>query len=168
MTRARARTASQFSAALGAAGLGATCRAGLQALKREHAAAVRPRDSRRLTGSVDFEAAHAASEPSANFWDYGVGLRLTNREEVAVWVEVHPASSTASVDAMIAKKRWLQQKLEDYESLGTLTERARACAMDTYVWIATQGTVSFGPGSTHAQKLASAGITMPKRYVDLP
>lgn len=81
---------------------------------------------------MDLEAAHRAAEPGAPFWDYGIGLkRSEDGEEVAVWIEPHPASSSGDVDAMIAKVSWLSGKLATYPELGRLTERAEVRKLDT-------------------------------------
>jgi hypothetical protein len=73
--------------------LASAYRRGLQGLKRVDRQRVRISDSRRLRGSVDLEEALAADLPNQPIWDYGLGLAHNRNGEMAVWLEVHPASS---------------------------------------------------------------------------
>src|SRR5437899_7375337 len=80
--------------------------AGLQALPAGEAARIQCAATRRLRGSVNLDAALRQQQPNAHRWDFGIGYRRKNTE-VAIWVEVHPASST-SISAMLAKLGWLK------------------------------------------------------------
>src|SRR5262249_2940533 len=71
-------------------------RAGLQALRAADVAHVICDTPRKLTGSIDLDAAKHATEPQAARWDYGIGFKLSPAEERAIWVEVHPASSSGN------------------------------------------------------------------------
>ena len=69
-------------------------RPGKQALPGQHRSLVTCADSRRLTGSVNLDAALQASLPNAPRWDYGLGYQPVSGAERAVWIEVHPAATS--------------------------------------------------------------------------
>jgi hypothetical protein len=134
-------------------------RAGLQALSADDAARIRCADTRRLTGSVNADGALQASEPTASRWDYGIGLRRANRE-AAVWVEVHPASSSSITD-MLNKLQWLRNWLR------TQAPALAALTQNDYYWVATGATIAITPNSPQARRLAAAGLRGPMRVLRL-
>ncbi len=84
--------------------------AGLQALSRRDRGRIqcaRPDD---LVGSVHLDHALKASHPNDPRWDYGIGLRRPSGNEVALWVEVHPATAHG-VEEVCAKHTWLRNWL---------------------------------------------------------
>ncbi|MCI0494056.1 hypothetical protein L0Z72_03545 [candidate division KSB1 bacterium] len=125
-------------------------RPGLQALKRadaEHITFTKPRD---LAGSVDVDSALCEMFPNKPRWDYAIGIKYDLTSDRAIWIEVHPASSTGEVNVVIAKLRWLKSWAADAApDLLSLTRE--------YVWIAT-GSVAFSQASPQRKKLASEGI----------
>lgn len=134
-------------------------RPGLQALSDSDAARIRAANSGRLTGSLNLDSALLAAQPNAPRWDYGIGFRRSRQEE-ALWVEVHPASST-SVNKMLEKLAWLRQWLEDdAPSLEKLTQGG-------FYWIATDGRVAISAHSQQARRLAKAGLYGPLRVLFL-
>lgn len=136
------------------------CKAGLQALRAHDRRRVRCANPRRLTGSIDLEATLAAGLPNDHLWDYGIGYRGA-RAETAVWVEVHPASSSHVTDAIkkaIWLKNWLRANAADLLSITR--------ASDGYVWLATGG-VSLQRGSQQAHQLAMAGVSFPRKTLQL-
>jgi hypothetical protein len=80
---------------------------GKQALRKEHRSKVICRDSRRFTGSLDLEHALPPAGAGERRWDYGLGFKEGRGRESALWVEIHPAS-TSEVDTVLAKLRWLR------------------------------------------------------------
>jgi hypothetical protein len=135
-----------------------TFQPGLQALGN-HSSRVQCTDSRSLTGSVALDDVLKVKYPNDPRWDYGIGLRK-GRREAAVWIEVHPAS-TSEVTAVLTKLQWLKHWLKTQAlALDTLT------AVDSYHWVATSG-VHIRPGSPQARQLQLAGIPSPKSRVIL-
>lgn len=125
-------------------------RPGLQALKRadrEHITCTNPHD---LAGSVDMDSALREIYPNEPRWDYAVGIKHDPNTDKAIWIEVHPASSTAEVNTVIAKLHWLKSWAADVvPDLLSLTRE--------YIWIAT-GSIAFSQDSPQRKRLASAGI----------
>jgi len=135
-------------------------RAGLQALPTHDAARIQCAVTRRLTGSINLDAALRQQQPNANRWDFGIGyLRMT--AERAIWVEVHPASST-SIVTMLAKLRWLRAWLAtEAQELGKLTQ-------GDFHWISSDATIAITPNSRQAKQLAVVGLRGPARRLALP
>lgn len=96
--------------------------------------------------------------PSAR-WDYGIGIQRGNATE-AVWVEIHPAC-TSEVGRVIDKLHWLKDWLrQQAPDLWALTPS------NAYYWVATNG-VHITRDSPQARSLAQAGLTMPRRVLEL-
>jgi hypothetical protein len=135
-------------------------RRGLQALPNNYAKRIECANTQQLTGSINVDEALRATEPNSPRWDYGIGLSRKSAES-AIWVEVHPASSTGVTD-MLAKLQWLRNWL-----------RAKAPALDAltqsdYYWVSTDATIAITPNSPQARRLAAAGLRGPKRVLPLP
>ncbi len=140
---------------------------GKQALKGEHRDQVTCRDSRRFTGSVDLEAAINVTQDqeTMNPWDYGFGFRERDGREVAVWIEVHTASTT-EVSAVLRKLEWLQRWLR-YEA-PALHGLSQGCSGgNNYFWLATAAGVHITPNSPQARRLRQAGLDLPRRSLKL-
>ena len=111
-TRRTSRTAradSAFELAAKVAGL--PTQPGLGAIKAEYRAGVALRSGHRHTASLDIDTAFLATEPTSSRWDYGIGMRSEAGQELLVWLEAHPASSTGEVQKMLDKLAWLKAKL---------------------------------------------------------
>lgn len=160
---------SQFLKAVAKAGIdSAYAQAGLKAIKGEHRAAIKPKATRRLTGSMDMDAALSAEFPQDSRWDYGVGLLLAdNKTEVAIWVEVHPAT-TGEVSSMLSKLAWLKTRLKQYADLGKLTARAEKNNVQPFYWMPTDSGVHIHAHMPQARRLAAQGITLPVSVLRLP
>lgn len=143
------------------------CRSGLQALKRVDRSRITCADPRRLTGSIDLDSALAGvvGHSNAPRWDYGIGYRPNRSEERAVWVEVHPAS-TSNVREVTEKLRWLRTWLRsEAPRLNSLTTSAARAPV--FVWIATGG-VRIPRNSPQARRLSATGLVGPHRVLHLP
>lgn len=131
---------------------------GLRALRGRDRGLIKRRrgSSVSFTGSLNLDATLEAAWPSAPRWDYGIGLRARHAgSETAIWVEIHPASST-HVNDVLDKLRWLKDWLHNHAPLlENLTESG-------FYWVASGGTVSITPNSRQAKRLASAGLRGPK------
>lgn len=163
---------SQFLKAVAEAGINSTyAQVGLKAIKGEDRAAIKPKTTkaaRRLTGSLDMDAALRDRFPQDPRWDYGVGLMLTdNKTEVAIWIEVHPAT-TGEVDCFLKKLNWLKTYLKQYAALSKLTERAERHNVQPFYWIATDSGVHIPAHMPQAKQLAGQGISLPTRTLKLP
>jgi hypothetical protein len=140
---------------------------GKQALKSEHRDQVTCPQPRRFTGSIDLEAAllqDSATAPS-NPWDYGIGFRERTGQEVAIWVEVHPAS-TAEVSTVLKKYGGLRDWLRDKAPALNALSQGSSLGVN-FVWLATEAGVHIPPGSPQARKLRQAGLATPRRRLEL-
>ncbi len=140
---------------------------GKQALKGEHRDKVTCKQPRRFTGSIDLETAlmHEPATAPSNPWDYGIGFRERSGEEVAIWVEVHPAV-TNEVSTVLKKHQGLRDWLRDEApELNALSHRSTAGG--TYVWLATTSGVHIQPGSPQARRLRLAGLDLPRHRLEL-
>jgi hypothetical protein len=140
---------------------------GKQALKGEHRDQVACRDPRRFTGSVGLEAALNTSQGqmAMNPWDYGIGFREGDGREVALWIEVHPASTT-EVSTVLKKLAWLQNWLSrEAPALHALT--SSRSAGKSYFWLATTSGVHITDTSPQARRLRLAGLDLPRRTLEL-
>jgi hypothetical protein len=135
-------------------------RSGIRALTEVDRNRVECVQTRRLRGSVNLETRLRDYYPNEPIWDYGVGWRVDMKNDCAVWIEVHPASS-GHVESVINKVKWLKIWLQTTApALGRLTRRN-----DGYVWIAS-GRVLLQKTSRQARQLASVGISFPReRFV---
>ena len=143
------------------------CQNGKQALKGEHRSLIDTDDPSRFMGSVDLDAAlqHEQGYGDAARWDYGIGFLESEDRETAIWVEVHPAN-TGQVTAFLNKLQWLKRWLREHApSLRALT-RIRD-GKQPYYWVATSKGVHISKNSPQARRLAAAGISMPRRRLDL-
>ena len=142
-------------------------RSGKRALARKYRSQVICAEPRRLTGSIDLDSA-LSSEPgyaNAPRWDYGVGYKPRSAEERAIWIEIHPAS-TSNVREVISKVNWLRKWLrENARQLDLLT--IEGGPIRSFVWIATTR-VHIPQNSPQARQLAIAGLNMPRRALQLP
>lgn len=163
-----AADAAAFLAAAAQAGI--DVRPGKSAL-HGHAAAVECTAPWAWSRSVDLDAVFGAAEPNAAVWDAGVGLHRTDRafEEIVVWIEPHPASSTGTVGQMLNKLDWLKAKLSTVEFTGlrALTERSQRHG-SAFRWLARTGRIRIRAGSREHRLLIKAGLGMPSRHLTVP
>jgi len=149
-----------------AAPLSTAFRDGKRGLKHEHRALVRCKRGK-IVGSIDIDGT-LAREPEhrdAPRWDYGLGYRAPNDPDCALWMEVHPAT-TSNVAEVIAKLRWLQGYLAS--NAAALLKLSRGAAAKPFVWIATEAGVRITPNSPQARRLRLEGLDMPRRRLELP
>jgi hypothetical protein len=151
---------SQFCKAVRASDVGDVCKPGLQAV-REKLGVSHP------TGSFDLDTAKKAAEPNNSRWDYGIGCKPNDKDEIAIWVEVHPAS-TSEVDTMLNKLEWLKGWLKQQKGLKELTEKARQTNIEPFIWVHTDSGVSIRKGSPQARRLQEKGLNPPIRRDSLP
>jgi len=132
--------------------------AGLQAVLERDRNRLSCQDTRKISGSLNLDAAVEQLYPNAARWDYGIGIKRTETRDEAIWVEVHSADAN-QVLRMIDKLTWLKNWLNDRApSLMAITRND-----SPYVWIAS-GRVSFQKTSPQAKKLALAGIKFPQEH----
>ena len=130
-------------------------RAGLGALSSDRSR-VTIRDTRRILGSVDVEAAQQEISGQAHTWDYGIGLR--HGGEVVIWLEVHSANNS-HVQAILDKLDSLINFLREHAA-----EMSRFPRI--YVWLATRG-VGIAPASRERRRLNARGIILKSQRLDL-
>jgi hypothetical protein len=157
---------SRFARAASSAGV--VVRAGKGAIKAEYRGAIHARDAWTHTASVDMDEHFAPDEPNASRWDYGIGVKRGS-EELAFWIEPHPASSTGEAKSLLAKLAWLKEKLDSpaFETLSDLTDDTRRAGYLPFHWLHS-GSVQITRGSKEARALAQAGLELPSRYLKLP
>lgn len=137
---------------------------GKQALKGNHSQQVTCKDPRRFTGSIDLETSLRANSAQTNLWDYGLGFRERDGREVAVWVEVHTASTT-EVSTVLEKLAWLKNWLcQEALALYALTQGR---PQGHYFWLSTEAGVHITPNSPQARRLRQAGLDLPRRLLEL-
>jgi len=152
-----------FEAAAQTAGL--LPQAGKQAIEHKYRNCVELSHGIQFTHSIDVDAHFQATEPNANRWDYGVGLRQ-GATHFAIWIEPHGATSSSEVDKVVAKVSWLKTKLrlDPWTQLSGLTEATKQRGVQQFWWL-VPGTVSFRPGSKEDKKLAQSGMKMPTKKI---
>ena len=133
-------------------------RTGVRALPKAHCTLIRISNSRRLDGSINIDQALRHAKPNDPRWDYAVGIKPSTDDGRAVWIEVHPASSS-HVDPVLAKLAWLRDWLED-EAPALNQVKAR------YVWLAT-GTVALPGNSPKRRLIAERGLDFRAKSLDL-
>jgi hypothetical protein len=137
------------------------CKPGLRAVKE-------PLGVTKPTGSVDLDTAKKTVEPNSSRWDYGIGCK-PDTMELAIWVEVHPAS-TGEVGAIINKLEWLKTwlKQDQQTDLYKLTRAAQQANIAPFIWVHTNSGVDIREGSPQEKRLQASGIKGPIRGNKLP
>ena len=126
-------------------------------------------DPRRLQHSLNLEDAISPTSPNMKQWDYALGWESNSSCDSCCFVEVHPAHSTGSASELVLKKRallrWLQENCPQVLRLANTTGSRTAAAV--WHWLATPAPISIRKGSQAAKKLQAAGISGPKRRLEL-
>lgn len=159
---------SGFDSAAGDAGL--VPKAGKEAVEGSYRAQIQVTKGGVFTGSVDVDGHFRPTEPQSHRWDYGIGIQLTNGQELVCWVEPHPASSTGQVSKMLEKLAWLKSKLDTpaFKKLKDMTQ-ASGHTGSPYFWLRTvSGECRISANSKEARLLALHGMRMPTQQVALP
>jgi len=152
---------------LAAAPIQGACRIGKGALARKHAQQIECDRPDGITGSIDLDSTLQTNPRYARLprWDYGLGYRSDKGREVAVWVEVHTAS-TNEVGAVLSKLAWLKQFLRsECQELWELTGKTREHC-DPFVWIAS-GAVHINRNSPQARRMSAAALSWPRSRLRL-
>ena len=167
-SNAAAPSISQFERGARTAKL--TPQAGKAAVKGQYRTAMAARAGHTFTDSVDIDTDFQVPEPSSVRWDYGLGLITAAGEELAVWVEPHPASGSGEVQKMIDKLAWLRAKLaiSEFKELHRLTHMSAGSSANPFRWLAMTGAICIRPGSAEARRLALKGLGLPARHLVLP
>jgi hypothetical protein len=155
------------SAALDA---GLVPQAGKEAVEGSYRAQIQVNKGGAFSGSVDVDGHFRAAEPQSHRWDYGIGVQLSNGQELVCWVEPHPASSTSQISKMLAKLAWLKSKLDTpaFKKLKAMTH-APGHTGTPYYWLRTvSGECRISANSKEARLLALQGLRMPAQHLILP
>lgn len=137
----------------GTSEIAAGLKAGLQAVTSAHRSSISAGETRRITGSVDIDAALEPLEPHANRWDYAIGYRITSRQDKVFFVEFHRAKSS-EVSKVLAKKQWLEEWM-----CGKPVDRLRP---RQFVWLSAGG-ISIPPNAPQRRRLSAHGIVLQRR-----
>lgn len=127
-------------------------KAGLGALLAVDRPLIGPAEGRRVSDSVDLDAAMRPALPNANRWDYLLGLLDTAG---IVAVEPHTATD-GEVSVLIAKKREALAFLRMHLNPGRFVDR--------WIWI-THGRVGFSRMDRAIRQLDQAGIDFQGRHL---
>ena len=122
----------------------------LDALSRADRSSIKASELRRVTGSVDIDVALRLMYPNANRWDYAIGYRISNQDDMAYFVEVHKAT-VAEVPRVVKKKQWLEGWMQD-KPLGDLSHRR-------FVWVSA-GPIKIPPTSPQRRELNKHGLQL--------
>lgn len=144
--------------------------AGKEAVEGSYRAQIQVNKGGAFSGSVDVDGHFRAAEPQSHRWDYGIGVQLPNGQELACWVEPHPASSTGQVSKMLEKLAWLKSKLDTpaFKKLKAMTH-ASGHTGSSYYWLRTvSGECRISANSKEARLLALQGLRMPAQHLTLP
>jgi hypothetical protein len=162
------KNTSGFQSAVVAAGM--SPRDGKKAVEGSYRAQVQVINGAVFSGSVDVDTHFKATEPQSPRWDYGIGIQLTNGQDLVCWVEPHPASSTGEVSKMLQKLEWLKSKLNtpSFKKLKDLTQ-APGHTASPYCWLRTvSGECRISAGSKESRLMAKHGLRMPAPHLTLP
>lgn len=159
MAKGKSKRSAFKSAVQATAGLEQAWESGLRALEDADRQRIRAVDSRRLTGSICLDLALAEMMPNDPRWDYGIGHRPTNREEMVYWIEVHPATE-GDIVAILRKHNWLAAWLKS--SAPELNSLHR-----NFVWVSSNKT-SFTQSSPQGKRLAQHGLMLAGRHFKIP
>lgn len=168
-TAAQKKT-SGFQSAASAAGLSPSVGKTAVTDSKDYSARIEVTKGGRFTESVNLDAHFLVLEPESNRWDYGIGIKLANSQELVCWVEPHPASSTGEVSKMLEKLAWLKSKLNTpaFKKLKHLTEAPGRTA-SPYCWLRTvSGECRISAGSKESRLMALHGLRMPAQHLTLP
>lgn len=140
--------------------------AGKRAVAKPYRSTIQTREGTNIVCSSDLDKHYERAEANNSRWDYLICFRSTY--SFAVWIELHPASGAREVDAVIRKHTWLLGKLrtEDFSELAALTQSVISKGENPYVWI-YQGTSRYKAGGKEARRLALAGLSLPKRLLQI-
>lgn len=166
-TATKKKTSGFHSAAFEA---GLLPQAGKEAVEGSYRAQIQVSKGGAFSGSLDVDGHFRAVEPQSHRWDYGIGVQLSNGQELVCWVEPHPASSTSQVSKMLAKLAWLKSKLDTpaFKKLEAMTHSSGRTG-SPYYWLRTvSGECRISANSKEARLLALHGLRMPTQQVTLP
>lgn len=115
---------------------------------------LKPREPRKVRGSVDFDRCLSVLYPNAPRWDYGVDY-----DGAVYYVEVH-RGHTRSVDEVLAKLAWFKG-WKKKSCFGPVSDEKG------YWWVATGG-VWILPNARYRRKIAQSGLRGPVAVLKLP
>ncbi len=133
-------------------------RQGLQGIRHDDRQRIHCSTPRLLGGSLNLDEALRTANANDPRWDYGIGVRISARGDIVIWLEVHPASSL-HIDAVLKKLQWLQAWLRN-SAPAFMRLPPRFC------WLAT-GRISFRRGSPQEKRIAQKGLRFPVKQLDL-
>jgi hypothetical protein len=123
-----------------------------------HSVLVRVKRPNKVFQSCNVDEAFKSSDPNGNRWDYWIRYG-TNKSKKVVWLEVHSAQSTSTINKVIDKASWLYEKMKG--PLKTL-----AGEPGTLYWIPT-GSVGILRDSNARRRLAKHGIVLSSKPLEL-
>ena len=143
-----------FAEVAGEAGLGGELRKGLQALQGPDHERVTCTSPRNLEGSIYLDNAVRGGR-----WDYVIGWKHLGDGEVAIWLEIHPASSTGNIREIVEKLEWLHTWIS---SQGQAFKRLPGIK----IWLAT-GRCVFKGTDPKLKQLQQLGVQFYSRRLDI-
>jgi hypothetical protein len=125
----------------------------LDALSSAHQNSIVAANLKRITGSVDIDAALQSAYPHDNRWDYAIGYRISKQDDKAFFVEFHKAN-VDEVARVIQKKKWLERWMRG-KPIYDLVQRR-------FVWVSAGG-IKIPPNSPHQRILNTHGLQLVSR-----
>ena len=125
----------------------------LNALSNAHQNSIFPSNPKRITGSVNIDAALQLTYPNDNRWDYAIGYRISSQDDKAFFVEFHRAK-VDEVLRVLQKKQWLENWMYG-KPVANLQQKK-------FVWVSAGG-IQIPPNSPQRRDLNIHGLQLVRR-----
>lgn len=123
---------------------------GLDALSKAHKNSIIVSYHKKITGSVNIDAALQSAYPNENRWDYAIGYYISYQDDKVFFVEFHRAILN-EVERVLKKKKWLMSWIRG-KPLDDLRPRR-------FVWVSAGG-IKIPQNSPQIRNLNSHGIQL--------
>jgi hypothetical protein len=134
-------------------GIAAYLKNGLNALSNAHQNSIIAPKPKRITGSVNIDAALQSAYPHGNRWDYAIGYYISNQDDKAFFVEFHKAT-VDEVSRVLLKKQWLESWMRG-KRLDNLQPKR-------FVWVSAGG-IKIPKNSYHRRNINKHGLQLVRR-----
>ena len=128
---------------------------GLDALNKAHKNSIIISYHKKITGSVNIDAALQSAYPNENRWDYAIGYRISKQEDKVFFAEFHRAI-VSEVELVLQKKKWLMSWMRG-KPLDDLLQRR-------FVWVSAGGK-NIPTNSPQMRNLNTNGIQLVRRLM---
>ena len=126
---------------------------GLDALSKAHKNSIIVTYHKKITGSVNIDAALQSAYPNENRWDYAIGYRISKQDDKVFFAEFHRAI-VSEVEIVLKKKEWLVNWMKG-KPLDDLRQKK-------FVWVSAGGK-NIPTNSPQMRNLNTNGIQLVRR-----